>query len=255
MATARAEWRRIHEAGLRDMLAVEELSLAALSAVLAEVTQTVPDTEAQLRDSMVRLASALAPVIQTQRRAGRVSGLRQVRKRLVALRSYGMVPRAEKITDADLRADAARASRVAKRAAGRFFKWVTTEAERAESFADAFLASEAKMGRHVEMVAITETADSWADEVRTQGRRYQEKQRDNALVPVIIKEWDATLDRRTCPICEGANGVMRPLGISFPLGAPGSVHPRCRCQEMWWPLVLLLPSERDDMAESMAEAA
>ncbi len=60
---------------------------------------------------------------------------------------------------------------------------------------------------------------------------------------VLFKEWNADLDRRTCPICEGAHGTIRPVGVSFPEGEPGAVHPRCRCMEFWFSLALLLPVE------------
>lgn len=45
----------------------------------------------------------------------------------------------------------------------------------------------------------------------------------------LYKVWDATLDKRTCPVCESAHGDIVRLADSFPAGIPGAVHGNCRC--------------------------
>ena len=49
------------------------------------------------------------------------------------------------------------------------------------------------------------------------------------LAAMFVKVWDATLDKRTCPICERAHGSWVRLDEDFPEGEPGSVHDNCHC--------------------------
>lgn len=54
----------------------------------------------------------------------------------------------------------------------------------------------------------------------------------------VVRVWDATLDKRTCPVCASAHGTRSNPDGSFSVGEPGAVHPRCRCT-----FYLLSPSE------------
>lgn len=45
----------------------------------------------------------------------------------------------------------------------------------------------------------------------------------------LLKVWDATLDKQTCPICFSADGTIVGIREPFPQGTPGAVHPNCRC--------------------------
>lgn len=59
---------------------------------------------------------------------------------------------------------------------------------------------------------------------------------DGTLI-IIVVEWDAWLDRRTCPQCSQRDGTLRPLGMSFPGGVESPpLHPRCRCLAGYWPV-------------------
>jgi hypothetical protein len=79
----------------------------------------------------------------------------------------------------------------------------------------------------LEMGVTTENA--WAAG-QEKDRIYRDFARKNArLARGLLKVWDAELDRRTCPTCEGAHGEMVPLHDEFSNGVPGGVHPRCRC--------------------------
>jgi SPP1 gp7 family putative phage head morphogenesis protein len=45
----------------------------------------------------------------------------------------------------------------------------------------------------------------------------------------LFRVWDAVLDRRRCPVCASADGMIVGANEPFPIGEPGAVHPRCRC--------------------------
>lgn len=54
----------------------------------------------------------------------------------------------------------------------------------------------------------------------------------------LAKQWDATLDHRTCRVCGAVHGETTFLEEPFSGGTPGAVHPGCRCIEVirpaWW---------------------
>lgn len=52
----------------------------------------------------------------------------------------------------------------------------------------------------------------------------------------MVKVWDATLDKRTCPVCLDADGTIVGIKESFPHGTPGGVHNLCRCVTFVVPL-------------------
>lgn len=45
----------------------------------------------------------------------------------------------------------------------------------------------------------------------------------------LMRMWDSAMEKRTCNRCREADGTMVGYRESFPLGEPGSVHPRCLC--------------------------
>lgn len=53
--------------------------------------------------------------------------------------------------------------------------------------------------------------------------------RQPLVVMELLRIWDARLDKRTCPVCSEADGTIVGIREPFPLGEPGSPHPRCRC--------------------------
>jgi hypothetical protein len=57
---------------------------------------------------------------------------------------------------------------------------------------------------------------------------------------VLLRVWDAQLDKRTCGICSRADGTIVGLRESFPYGEPGTLHPYDRCS---W---TLLQSREDE---------
>lgn len=54
----------------------------------------------------------------------------------------------------------------------------------------------------------------------------------------IVKVWNATLDRQTCPICESLDGKLRPFGAAFDGHADPPEHANCRCYVGFWPVAV-----------------
>jgi len=106
----------------------------------------------------------------------------------------------------------------------------------------------------VDMIATTENSEAFSRERDDELDSYAlteayeaEKRNLGALIP--FKWWNATLDKRTCHICEGLDGKIALLGRPFPGGlVPGAAHPRCRCTED----ILLLPAWYQYEPEAMA---
>jgi hypothetical protein len=73
----------------------------------------------------------------------------------------------------------------------------------------------------VERIAVTESSEAFTS-ARTRVARTDSSAE-------LMRVWDASLDRRTCEVCEGANGTIVGVRESFPAGEPGSVHSFCRC--------------------------
>lgn len=81
----------------------------------------------------------------------------------------------------------------------------------------------------LDLIAVTESSTAFEDEFTEQTDRMARSPRDRSWLPFVVKMWDSSLDRRRCRVCASASMEVRPLGISFSLGRPGHVHPRCRC--------------------------
>lgn len=62
--------------------------------------------------------------------------------------------------------------------------------------------------------------------------------RDADWIPAIVVSWDATLDRRTCPLCASMDRKLRLLGMAFEGRSTPPLHPRCRCFVGFWPLAI-----------------
>jgi len=94
----------------------------------------------------------------------------------------------------------------------------------------------------LDLIATTETATAYEDEFREQTDRMARTTRDRSWLPLVVKMWDGSLDRRRCPTCAGASLEVRPFGVSFSIGEPGHAHPRCRCICV----LIVLPVPYDD---------
>ncbi len=82
----------------------------------------------------------------------------------------------------------------------------------------------------IEEKATTQTAESFAEERVQVERRVVHQNTGANWLPLLVKMWDATLDKKTCPLCRDMNEQFRPFGMSFSGGrVPAVVHRRCRC--------------------------
>ncbi len=81
-------------------------------------------------------------------------------------------------------------------------------------------------------IAATETHSAF-------GAARESATRQVASVTALYRVWDATMDKRTCPVCASAHGLAVPRNERFPQGTPGSVHPHCRCVEWMLPVEML----------------
>lgn len=80
-----------------------------------------------------------------------------------------------------------------------------------------------KVEHRLVQIAVTEPVTAFDAERATAARH------EVATRYKLAEVWDATLDKRTCPICESMHGeVAGPNGFSGGL-RPG-LHPHCRCQ-------------------------
>ncbi len=93
---------------------------------------------------------------------------------------------------------------------------------KARELEDARAASAATRGS-LDRIAVSESSEAFSS------GRDAAIEAEPATVVEILKVWDATLDRRTCPVCSDADGTIVGLSESFPAGEPGAVHALCRC--------------------------
>lgn len=112
--------------------------------------------------------------------------------------------------------DVRRAQVAAKSYADRWFK----KAEGATVREAADVANAATRGS-LKRTAVTESSEAFNSGRGRAVRLVSQR--------VLYRVWDATLDRRTCSTCEGADGSVVGARESFPYGEPGGVHPFCRC--------------------------
>lgn len=78
-------------------------------------------------------------------------------------------------------------------------------------------------------IATTETLRVFEEE-----RRRTAEEFSRVSGTPVEKEWDATMDRRTCDTCAGLHGRVVPLAQEFPSGDP-PLHPNCRCSVEYRP--------------------
>jgi len=83
---------------------------------------------------------------------------------------------------------------------------------------------------------------SWGERiVRTETQRAYNVQLDEGLrqaqrhLPDLVRRWDASLDLRICPTCQGLHGAVAEIGGAFPGGyTEAPAHPNCRCRVGAW---------------------
>jgi hypothetical protein len=142
--------------------------------------------------------------------------------------------------------DIARAQHISRKFAAAWY-------QKEEDGLDATMALDSRL----DTIAITETAESFNTERETIMARTVQREPDRNYSVVLVEFWDATGDRRTCPVCARADGTFVPLGIGFGAGRPGGVHPRCRCNSTVIPLPVWMTRDlqADDSVYDYEEAA
>lgn len=86
-----------------------------------------------------------------------------------------------------------------------------------------------KVGHKLDTAAATEVARSYNEERQGIEADYAEQAADRPWMLLPLKIWLAEHDQKTCARCWGLNGTVQLIGIMWPDGEPGWIHPRCRC--------------------------
>ena len=236
-------------ASLVALLAVERAARLRLSATMRQVSERAAREVAGGADPHASLVGASHLLEQLLERD---LGLVRTAARREAVRSFQVESVAAGLPSLTLRLrddrafDRSRASAAAKAFAARWLALGVAHlgVDGAEPLRAPSVAQEGSQAR-LEVVARTEPAQAWGDERDGLSDDYAEESRRRGLV-VPLKVWDATLDRKTCRVCEGLDGTVRPFGVDFPGGlVPGSVHPSDRCVEGILPLPLVGRREPD----------
>ena len=94
------------------------------------------------------------------------------------------------------------------------------------------------------MIAATETASAFNDERTRIEKHLADENKETSWWPFLVKVWDATLDKRTCPVCAKLHGTRRGWGSDFPGGKePGKVHPNDRCLSLFFAIPFEVPGK------------
>jgi hypothetical protein len=209
---------KAHKDTAQTLLHVERVGLAVLKGAVAQVGPGDPIVTAR------RSHDVVAATVLDIRRAARAQGAIRFAAEVAAAGMSLPIPNLDPPTDAD-RLAAERAARgysdaILKQAQ----EWMT---EHDAAQADPVLQAEAAK---LETIAATETSSAFSDE-RTRVEKFlAEENKETSWWPFLVKVWDATLDKRTCPVCRKMHHEKRGWGTDWPSGKePGKVHPNCRC--------------------------
>ncbi len=183
------------------------------------------------RDLSAAMAEALVAVRQTARTAGAAT-LRHEFASISSLAAEAGMPLAGVPREIGMsQIDRDRASRVGQAYAQAWLASALGRLNDPDKAAGAFGGAARDQRFRIEMVAATETSQAFNAERDEAATDYVQRQ-DGNIAPLLLKTWDATLDRATCSTCKGLDGTIRPWGFDFPgFAVPGDVHPRCRCIE------------------------
>lgn len=234
--------RKDKQASHRALLAVEALLLASLGAVALGAWRRAVERRVGHKAAMRLAAAMLGAGAEVAIRRARQQARRQSMATLAAnLRRHGYrVLAADAMamatTAATRAADAARARKIGQTMASH---WRSAASKVAEETTDARRVAKATATAErfrVRMVATTEASRAF-NEARDEAYTAIADSVDPRAAEQPWREWDATLDKDTCKVCDRADGSMVPLDEDFNAGTPGKVHPHCRCIEqiVWMP--------------------
>jgi hypothetical protein len=254
------EWRRLHLATARALLAAERRALAGLRLLLdrflrdhARVARG-PHSIAALPAAARELEALLSADLLRARAGARRAASATLQSEFDLALEQGA---ARELPPLDIRPELVGIgendnARARTAAASFTADWQAGAMDQVAARAPApWRAAAARLASRVQLDATTETAHAFTSEREESTARFAARPETRAWAPLLVKIWDATLDRRRCLICSSMAGQIRPWGLSFSGGRiPGGVHPRCRCT----PVSMLLPlTWREDV--EYAEAA
>lgn len=221
------------------MLAAERATRADLARAKVSAASGVMRSPADVQARARTIQAGLTQAVTTGRERARGAGLASMRGEWVGVRSglirSGISPLAVPVglRPSRQRDDSQVAAAVASEATGVFL----ANAERL--LADGEVSASAALPDYVlDETAATQTSQAFNGERFSIEKALTVEFANSNWLPLVGKMWDATLDRRACPICRGKDGTLRPLGFDWDGQSPGNPHRRCRCISVYLPLPL-----------------
>jgi hypothetical protein len=95
----------------------------------------------------------------------------------------------------------------------------------------------------VDTFVTTETSQQFSQQRARNERDLRGEYKGTAWLPLLVKIWDGTLDRRICVACSARVGKTRPVGFDWDGLEPGMPHPGCRCQSHYFGSILYAGAE------------
>lgn len=173
------------------------------------------------------IGARVMPVILAAKGAARRVGAQRMQSEVEATargQRVTLVHDEHKVTAAADRLAAERASREYSDALLREAQRIIDAADRAQAYV---LVS--ATDRALESISVNEVASAFSDERRRLEKAAKREHGGTNWFPLMVKMWDATLDRRVCVRCERLHGKVRPWGVDFAGHSEPPVHARCRC--------------------------
>lgn len=229
--------RRDQEETQRALLATEAALLAALLAAVSLAWKRGVLRRKSARGALNMAALILAIESQEAILTGRLTARRKALDSLAKiLNRHGLADAAKKVKRIRVATTAAEAKRAAKIGESLAASWRASakktldKTPKASRTAAAKAVAKAERFR-IEMVAATESSRVF-NETREAAYETTARELDPGDRERPWRLWDASLDKRTCPICDRAHGSMVKVGERFRAGSPGAVHPSCRCLDL-----------------------
>lgn len=226
-------------ASMNAMLAAERATRADLARVKATAAAGVMRSPADAQARARAIQAGLTQTVTAGRERARGAGLVSMRGEWAGVRSglvrAGVSPLAVPVGLRPSRQpdDSQLANAVAAAATGVFL----ANAERL--LADGDTSAGAALPDYIlDETAATQTSQAFNGERFSIEKALTVEFANSDWLPLVGKMWDATLDRRACPICRGKDGTLRPLGIDWDGQTPGNPHRRCRCIAIYLPVLL-----------------
>jgi murein DD-endopeptidase MepM/ murein hydrolase activator NlpD len=185
---------------------------AAALALLLRARNDAVDPSESARSAVARLRPSIRDAIVLGRQGARTRGVERLSAEANAIGAYVDVDLARSLSE--FSRDWIRANRVSESYARQWLKKsVELDGNRAASLATRSA---------LERIAVTESSEAFSS-----GRTAVALEARSETQ--LMRVWDSTLDKRTCEVCEGADGTIVGVAEDFPEGEPGGVHAHCRC--------------------------